>query len=326
MTVADEWPIAAAALSLGNADPGSEGEGNHVDRWQTDLLSVADEGFSLLDLTDSWVSVGSLSDEYVRDLRMCADEAGLAIASVSAIRRSVIDADHADDNVAYAHRAIDAAAMLGASVVSFGLHQELTPEQRERLWFWTAPGHHDDPHDPDAWRAAVRAFRELGQHAAEVGLLLSLEMYEDTFLGSAASSIRLVEDIDLDTVGVNPDTGNLIRRTGPVDSWSDTLRAVLPYTNFWHVKNYARYEDTTTGTYFALPSYLESGLINYREAMAWAIDAGFRGVISVEHYGGDGLSVSAANRDYLRARGIPRRPPSFGVSRVRQAPAWGGLT
>jgi hypothetical protein len=39
-----------------------------------------------------------------------------------------------------------------------------------------------------------------------------------------------------------------------------------------------------------------------------AIDAGFRGVFLTEHYGGDGLSVTATNREYLR-RVLPKRTP-----------------
>lgn len=324
MTIATVWPIAAAALALGSADPTHRHENAIRERWLADLQTVADEDFTMLDLTDSWIPVGSLERERIALLRECADSAGIGIASVSAIRRSVIDRDHGADYLAYAHRCIDAAAVLGARVVSFGLHQQLTDEQRARLWFWTAPGHVDDPADTESWASAVAAFRELGRHASELGLLLSLEMYEDTFLGSAESAVRLIEDIGLSEVGLNPDIGNLIRRTGPVDSWEETLRAVLPLTNFWHVKNYSRYEDPDAGAYFAIPTYLEAGLINYREAMRWAIESGFRGVISVEHYGGDGLSMSAVNRDYLRERAIPKRPPAFGVSRVHQAPTWGG--
>ena len=40
-----------------------------------------------------------------------------------------------------------------------------------------------------------------------------------------------------------------------------------------------------------------------------AIDSGFRGAFCTEHYGGDGLSVSATNREYLR-RILPKCEPS----------------
>ena len=53
---------------------------------------------------------------------------------------------------------------------------------------------------------------------------------------------------------------------------------------------------------------MESGLIDYREAFRVAISAGFQGIICVEHYGGDGLSVCASNETYLRNRVLPKTP------------------
>ena len=51
-----------------------------------------------------------------------------------------------------------------------------------------------------------------------------------------------------------------------------------------------------------------------------AISVGFQGVISVENYGGDGLSVCATNRDYLRRHVLPKRDGyPLGTSRVDQS-------
>ncbi|WNY35397.1 hypothetical protein Q9Q99_13040 [Curtobacterium flaccumfaciens] len=47
--------------------------------------------------------------------------------------------------------------------------------------------------------------RELGEHAASVGLPMALELYEDTYLGTADGAVRLVEEIGLDNVGLNAD-------------------------------------------------------------------------------------------------------------------------
>jgi sugar phosphate isomerase/epimerase len=143
-------------------------------------------------------------------------------------------------------------------------------------------------------------------------------MYEHTYLGTAPSAVRLVEEIGLDVVGLNPDFGNLIRLHEPIEDWREVARKTLPYANYWHVKNYTRDEDATTGMFATSPTYLESGLIDYRSAVGWAIDGGFQGVICTEHYGGDGLSMSAANRDYLRSRILPRRDYVPAPSLVRQ--------
>ena len=315
---ASDWPIAAAMLPF----PGSHDAGG--DTWAEAFDEVAGAGFDCVDLTDSWVRVGDLPQARLAELTAAAAKSGLRIASISAIRRSVIDKVSGEDNLAYSHRTLDAAAALGTGVVSFGLHQALTAEQASRLWFWTAPGHVDDPAD---WDLAVTRLRELGTHAAELGLLVSLEMYEDTFLGTGDSSVRLVEDIGLDNVGLNPDIGNLVRLHRPIESWRELVEKTMPYANFWHVKNYSRDEAPERDAYFAVPAPMQFGLIDYRFAFRTAIANGFQGVICAENYGGDGLGVSAANRDYLRTQVLPKTAGySVGTSKVRQtgAAAWGG--
>ena len=317
MLTANDWPIAAAMLPLGDAHPAGGTQPDRV-RWLEDLVEVADAGFSEVDLTDSWVRYGDLDAAQFAVLRECLDAASLAPVSISAIRRSVIDEQHGAEHLAYAHRTLDAAAELGVGVVSVGLHRALSAEQRAQLWFWTAPGHRDPVGDTEMWATAVARFQELGRHSAQLGILLSLELYEHTYLGSAASAVRLVEDIGLDEVGLNPDIGNLIRLHEPVEHWRAVAEATLPYANFWHVKNYTRDEDAAAGLFSTVPTSLELGVIDYRETVKIAVRSGFQGVICVEHYGGDGLSVSAGNRDYLRGRVLPRRDYRPGVSRIRQ--------
>ena len=80
-----------------------------------------------------------------------------------------------------------------------------------------------------------------------------------------------------------------------------------------------RDEDVARGWFTAFPAPLESGVINYREAFRYAISVGYQGVICTEHYGGDGLSVSASNQAYLREKILPRSEGyHLGESRVAQ--------
>lgn len=298
---ADTWPIAVALLQFpAIGRDGSRAQDAEPEAWETAFRQVARAGFADVDLTDVWVRIGDLSPARALEFGAAARSAGLRTPAVSLIRRSVLHVRDGEENLAYSHRAIDAAAAVGASVVSVGLHQELTPEQREQLWFWTAPGHYDPVGDPEMWARAVTSFRELGTHAAEVGLLLSLEMYEDTYLGTADSAVRLVEEIDHPSVGLNPDTGNLLRLHRPIDDWRELLERTLPYANYWHVKNYQRDEDRKISRYVSMPSNLEGGVISYREAIDIALAAGFQGTICCEQYGGDGLTVSGTNQRYLR--------------------------
>jgi sugar phosphate isomerase/epimerase len=323
---ADSWPITAAMLPF----PGTSAQGTHINdadasAWAAALTEVKEAGFANADLTDSWVRPGDLSPDRLAEFRQTAQDVGIGTPAVSAIRRSVIDERNWEANLAYSHRTIDAAAELGCEVVSFGLHQAITPEQQKQLWFWTVDGHKDPAGDRETWGNAVSRLRELGRHAAEVGLLLSLEMYEDTYLGTADSSVRLVQDIGLPNVGLNPDLGNLIRLHRPVEDWRELVAKTLPFANFWHMKNYFRDEDAARGSYVTMPAPMESGLINYREAFKVALAAGFQGILCTEHYGGDGLSVSASNQEYLRRHVLPKAGGyALGSSQVaqgRQQPA-----
>ena len=304
--------------------PGRDDQGRSIQEadatlWQSALIEVADAGFRCVDLTDSWLRPGDLESSRLDDLGAVAASVGVWMPAISVIRQSVIDDANWERNLAYSHRTVDAAARLGCEVVSFGLHQALTPAQQEVLWFWVAAGHKDPVGDDETWEKAVTRLRELGRHAADVGLLMSLEMYEDTYLGTADSSVRLVQDIDLPNVGLNPDLGNLIRLHRPVESWRELVTKTLPYANFWHVKNYARDEDPAAGLYTAVPAPMEGGLMDYRWAIKVAIANGFQGVITTEHYGGDGLSVCAANQEYLRRRVLPKTTDyELGRSRVLQ--------
>lgn len=306
MTLAPEdgetWPIAAAMLPFPPRDShGCPAQAAPAARWLAAFREVRRAGFTEVDLTDCWLRPGDLAPDRLAALGSCLAEAGLRAEAISAIRCSVIDPGEWRPSLAYSHRTIDAAASLGVGLVSFGLHRPLSSEQAARTWFWTAAGPRDDPADSEAWLAAVRRFQELADHAAMVGVALSLEMYEDTFLGTADSAVRLLSDINRDNVGLNPDIGNLIRcpQQGN-ESWQYLIEKTLPVANYWHVKNYHVIEQPQSATVLAIPAPMEGGLIDYRWAVRLALRAGFTGPFCVEQYGGDRLGLAARNRDYLR--------------------------
>lgn len=92
-----------------------------------------------------------------------------------------------------------------------------------------ADGHHDDP---ALYDKAVERVRELGEHAQSLGMQISLEMYEDTFLGTPEGAVQFLKDIDHAAVGINPDIGNLIRLHRPMPKGEDMYDIVLPYANY----------------------------------------------------------------------------------------------
>jgi sugar phosphate isomerase/epimerase len=297
---AETWPIATCLHGIPPVT--KDGTALHdagAEEWDDLFAQVEGVGFSLAELADSHVRPADLEASRRDEFLSIAASHGVRIPSVHLQRQSVIMPGHEERNLEYAHRTIDAAAEWGMEVFSTGLHQPFSEAQRKALWFWTAQGP-KDPEDPEVWDAAVSRLRELGKHAAEVGLKMSLEMYEDTYLGTADSSVRLVEEIGLDNVGLNPDIGNLIRLHRPIEDWREMFAKTLPYANYWHVKNYMRDEAADGSWATAFPTTMETGLINYRQVVRDALALGFEGIFLMEQYGGDSLGVCATNRDYLR--------------------------
>ena len=299
------WPIAAAMIQYpGTLPDGRSTQDQSADEWSATLADVSDAGFTELDPTDGWLRIADLEPSRLDEFMGVVADHGLTIPAVSIARKNLVDRVHGEAHVAYGHRLLDTAAAIGAKAVSFGFFGPLNEAQKKALWFWTVQGERN-PDDAATWALGTRRVRDLGRHAADLGLEIALEMYEDTYLGTADSAVRFVTDVDLPNVKINADLGNLIRLHRPVEHWQAMMEKVAPFAGYWHVKNYIRIEDETTGAVMTAPAPLEFGLINYRMALRMALAHGFRSALLVEHYGGDGLSVSATNRDYLR-RILPR--------------------
>ena len=297
----ETWPIAAAMIQYPNILPdGTSVQDQSADGWANTLSDVVHAGFTELDPTDSWLRLADLCPSRRAEFMQLTRALGLTIPAISTSRRSIIDPVHGEAYLEYSHRVIDTAAEIGAQAVSFGFFGPLTAAQKAALWFWTVDGVRN-PDDPAIRQLAVDRIRELGKHAAEVGIEVALEMYEDTYIGTADDAVRFITDVDLPNVGLNADLGNLIRLHRPVEHWMAMVDKTVPYAKYWHVKNYIRIEDSAQSAYMTYPAPLSTGLINYRYAIRKAIELGFRSAFLCEHYGGDGLSISAQNREYLRS-------------------------
>lgn len=292
----ETWPI-AAKMAFGTKARNGEPIEKHPVEWRRQLETVSKLGYSAFDPTDVWLPFWAMSDDDTAELLGVADEFDLSIPSLSMGRRSVVDVNRGEENLEMSYTVVDFAKKCGASVVNVGFMQDLTPEQESATWFWLADGHKDNPALRDL---AVERVQKLGDYAANSDIQISLEMYEDTYLGTADDAVAFVVDVDRDNVGLNPDLGNLVRLHRPVESWESMHEKVLPHANFWHIKNYMRDEDPATGAYFTFPTPLETGYINYRQVIEQALHFGFEGPFVTEHYGNDWLGIGQRNLRYLR--------------------------
>ncbi|MHA6690733.1 sugar phosphate isomerase/epimerase family protein [Devosia sp. A449] len=296
----ENWPIAAAMLQF----PGRTAQGKTMreagpERWFRDLSIIAAEGFNSVEIPSAWLPVGELEQSEHDELKAVLRQLDLSVCATSVVRRSIIEQGREQENMAITHAAIDAAAAVGSPLICLGLHEALQPQQLDVTWFWTMPTHHN-PNDRDVWNQAVAGYQELADHAASVGVEISLELYEGTFLCAADSALAFLSDIDRDNVGLNPDLGNLIRAQNPIEPWESMAIKTFPHANYWHVKNYSRVELPESNLYLTCPSPMANGLIDYRRAIAFAVAHGFKGAFLCENYGGDGLSVTAESRRYIQ--------------------------
>ncbi len=299
------WPITVPMMPHPHVlKDGTTVQDQPAEGWLETLEVMTDAGYTCIDPTDTWIRIADLPADRLQEFAQTVRRAGLQIPAFSTSRRSVMDHEKADENLAYSHRAIDACAAIGIPLVNFGFMRGFTPAQAKALWFWLEPGYSDD-FSADVRQVAVGKVRELAKHAQEVGVQISLEMYEDTYLGTADGMVQFVQDVGYDNVGLNPDFGNIVRLHREIEPWEEIAAKTFPHTNYWHLKNYYRDEEPTTGSVRTHPAPMEFGTINYRKAIGMALDAGFRGAFCVEHYGGDSISVGATNREYIR-RVLPK--------------------
>src|SRR3954467_6668484 len=111
---AQDWPIAAAMLPFGSTD--SRGRPIHdaaAEEWARHLRLVRRIGFTEVDPTDTWVRVGDLDAGRLEGSGGVRAAGGLTVPAISTSRRSVMDPAHGEENLAYSHRLLDAAAELG---------------------------------------------------------------------------------------------------------------------------------------------------------------------------------------------------------------------
>lgn len=297
---ADNWPIACPMLLFGGTDSkGGPIQDAAPEEWDRQMREVSMMGFTEMDPLDVWVRVGDLSKDRLEVFKQVMAANNLTVPAISTSRKSVVDAERGDEWLAYSHRVLDAAVEIGAGVVSFGFFQATTPEQNAATWFWLVDGYKDSD-DPVIYNKAVKRIRELAEHAQSIGVQITLEMYEDTYLGSSAKALQFLADVDHPAAGLNPDMGNLVRLHRPLEDVYAAFDKLLPVTNYWHIKNYTRDYDPATGAYATHPSPLGGGYVNYRPVIAKALELGFNSPFMVEHYGSDSLYNLAQSREYIR--------------------------
>jgi sugar phosphate isomerase/epimerase len=264
-------------------------------RLREDLALVKSCGSSIVDLTDTWLPISEMAPGEVDVLRDVLVSLDLVACGVSLVRHSILDPVAGAQNIAHTLRAIELAEALGAPIVSIGFHEPL-PRRAQAVPFWSVEMPLGDRADP------VPLVRSLADAAASRGVSLALELYEGGPLGSGRLAVDMVGRVARPNVGVNLDVGNLLRSPlAEGETWLECVLTCLPHTIFWHAKNFQQvYEHPTGRLVGSVPATLPDGDIDYRRCLAAAKEAGYRGPITVEHYGGDGITAQRTGVAYLQ--------------------------
>ncbi len=293
--------VGGSVLALTNQTPGVSTDhlagGPALWRRQLDRLTGA--GFAHVDLTDGWLPVPTLAPSELEALGTVLADAGVEPLGLNISRHSLIDAERGEQHLEYSFRAVDAAAALGIPLLGVGFHPRLVDAQRGTQLFWEVAAPPDDRSDA-TWALAADRLRQLCGYAAERAVQVSIEIYEDTLVCTAADMDRIIRAVGAPNLGINPDLGNTFRSVTPQrEPWLTTLRGALPHLDFWHVKNYTRASLGPGGPFAVAPTTLGTGGIDYRVAVGEALAAGFGGPFVVEHYGGDAVEMQRQGREYL---------------------------
>lgn len=296
--------MAGSVLALTAQTPGAmvTRRADGARAWRSELARLARAGFDAVDLVDGWLPYPRLSGAELADLGGALTDVRLTATGLGVTRCSVIDPDAGVANLEYSLRAVDAAATLGIPVIGIGLHPRLRPDQQDgSSWFWEPPSTPDD-RSPATWDLAADRVRTICGYAGQRGVAVSVELYEDSLVCTAADVAQLLARIDAPNLGVNPDLGNTYRSATPQrEHWLVTLRGSIPSMNYWHLKNYTRSSPGGRGPFAVAPTALGEGDIDYRLAVGEVLRSGYPGPLIVEHYGGDALWMQQRGRDYLEA-------------------------
>ena len=238
-------------------------------RWEDAVANVADAGIHHLE-----VNLRPL-DELER-IAAAAGEQGVKILTLSG-------GVNLDDE-----------ASIDATIEAIGMCQKLDVS----VFFLSASGSKLD------YDVLMARLRNLGEEAAEKGVVLSLETHPP-FCRNADGMLRMIEAVACDNVRVNLDTANIFYYNEGLDSAVE-LERVIDYVASIHLK------DTDGG--FESPNFpiFGEGIVDFARVFGTLEAADFSGPLTLELEGPvvGGLDVPArcevvvACMDYLRGLGV----------------------
>jgi len=201
-------------------------------------------------------------------------------------------------------RAIRYASWVGASVVNTALVSPATypgGPGSERRGEQVSQGASRTASEQDFLSEASQ-LREAGKLAADAGVKISIEVHQGSIADNSAATLHLLDLVGLDSVGANPDLGNIYWHYEDAEETSEAaIVALAPRSVYWHCKNLRRLHIPDLHRAFFDRVPLPDGDIDYRFAIAAMQAAGYSGYLAVEGaQRGDQLTQDRRSAEYVR--------------------------
>lgn len=183
-------------------------------------------------------------------------ESGLACAQICPYFDFVHGQEKWDETMRIAERYLDWARRLGKPLVRV----------------FTGPGVGPSDATPEQWEATFAGLRRICDMAAPDGIRLAMECHGGSLMEDSPSTLRLIEGVGRDNLGVNL---QLPLKNGH-ESVDTSIEQLGRYTWHMHAHNYTNVLEWELRT-------LGDGVLDYHSLLTRLIGHGFSGYVSIEH-------------------------------------------
>lgn len=269
--------------------------------WQSRIFEwTRRTGFDGIDISDSW-DLRSLRVSELRDVKRRVENAGLELATLSCMGKTLHVPELAEANLAAILSSLDIAAELGVGLVNLSLSTPRQPGVVPVFGVPRTPGGSRVASDRD-FDVTIDRLRQVCDRASNIGIQLSVELHDRSLADTPSSLIRILDGVARPNIGANPDLTNGYRAYDvPDDTWQQTIERLAPLTNLWHINNLQRvhFPDVERAAFVEAP--LATGDVDYRWALQVVQDAGFDGWVVIENKSStDTFELSRLGLDYMR--------------------------
>lgn len=246
-----------------------------------------DKGYEGITLYDSFPVFYEIPKEQIKLQKAAFDEAGMSVACMNLMRKTLFDPAVADQEEARMYHTLELCAeVLKPDIMDVTIDPQFPvqrgPQIYDRVYYRAdyAPFEH--------FAVSAMKLKKYAKACAEYGMELSIESKDDGLSDTADNLIKLLKMIDEPNVGCNPDVGNCFRAPYPSSlRIQEEIAKLVPYTNYLEIKNYRRIWMDSEKRFYTWVTDVDLGAIDFRDQMLRLWQHGYRGWVCNECGNGD---------------------------------------